>query len=118
MSDPNTPQWTSVSSDERLFAVFAHIGTIISSFLIPLIIWLIKKDDSSFIDHHGKEALNFQITIFLGYIAGGILTPLFGIGILVILACWILSLVCVVIAAIKANEGKPYRYPVSWRIIQ
>lgn len=106
-----------VSSDERLFAVFAHIGTIISSFLIPLIIWLVKKDESKFIDHHGKEALNFQITMFIGYVIGFILLSVV-IGIFVIFACWILSLVCAIIAAIKANEGQPYRYPISWRIIK
>ncbi|HYH55587.1 MAG TPA: DUF4870 domain-containing protein [Anseongella sp.] len=112
-----TPLWTSVSSDERLFALFAHLGTIISSFLIPLIIWIVKKDDSKFVDHHGKEALNFQITIFLGYIVGGILAILV-VGLFIILACWILSLVCAVMAAVKANEGKEYRYPLSWRIIK
>lgn len=111
------PPWTSVSSDEKLFAIFAHIGTIISSFLIPLIIWLVKKDDSRFVDYHGKEALNFQITMFIGYILGFILTFVF-IGIFILFACWILSLVCAIIAALKANEGQPYRYPISWRIIR
>ncbi|QEC52290.1 hypothetical protein EDD80_106160 [Anseongella ginsenosidimutans] len=117
MSDQTPPPWNSVNSDDRLFAVFAHLGTIIASFLVPLIIWLVKKDDSAFVDHHGKEALNFQITIFLGYIAGGLLAP-FLIGIPILFACWILSLVCAIMAAIKANEGKPYRYPISWRIIK
>lgn len=127
MSDQNIPPyqsgdnpqvpWTSVSSDEKLFAIFAHIGTIISSFLIPLIIWLVKKDDSKFVDYHGKEALNFQITMFLGYILGFILAFVV-IGIFILFACWILSLVCAIIAALKANEGQPYRYPVSWRIIR
>lgn len=113
---PQVP-WTTVSSDERLFAVFAHLGTIISSFLIPLIIWIIKKDDSKFVDYHGKEALNFQITIFLGYIVGGILA-IFIVGMFLIFACWILSLVCAIMAALKANEGKEYRYPLTWRIIK
>lgn len=127
MSDQNIPPyqpggnpqvpWTSVSSDEKLFAIFAHIGTIISSFLIPLIIWLVKKDDSKFVDYHGKEALNFQITMFIGYILGFLLTFLL-IGVFILFACWILSLVCAIIAALKANEGQPYRYPISWRIIK
>lgn len=109
--------WTSVSSDERVFAIFAHLGTIIGGFLVPLIIWMVKKDDSKFIDHHGKEALNFQITIFIGYFIGVILTFVI-IGLFILFACWVLSLVCAIMAALKANESKPYRYPVSWRIIK
>lgn len=117
--DENNPQtpWTTVSSDERLFAIFAHLGTIIGGFLVPLIIWIVKKDDSKFVDYHGKEALNFQITIFIGYVIGFFLTFLL-VGILVIFACWILSLVCAIMAALKANESKPYRYPINWRIIK
>lgn len=114
-NDPNKP-WGEISSDDRLFAVFAHLGTIIGGFLVPLVIWLIKKDDSKFVDYHGKEALNFQITIFIGYVVGGILTILL-IGVFVLFACWILSVVCAIMAALKANNGESYRYPVSWRII-
>lgn len=115
--EPSDPSWTSVTSDEKLFAIFAHLGTIIGGFLVPLIIWIVKKDESPFVDYHAKEALNFQITVFLGYVVGGILSIVL-IGVFVILACWILSVVCAIMAAVKANEGKPYRYPVSWRIIK
>src|SRR3546814_19588256 len=118
MSDMNIPPsspggnpqgpFNPVSSDEKLFAIFAHIGTIISSFLIPLIIWLVKKDDSKFIDHHGKEALNFQITMFIGYVAGLILTFVL-IGVFVLFACWFLSLICA--RSVESRVGKAFVRP-------
>src|SRR5438105_972285 len=47
--------------DERMMAMFCHLGGILGGFILPLVIWLIKKDESRYIDYHGKEALNFQI---------------------------------------------------------
>ncbi len=68
---PSTPhRWarsSGVTNDERNFAVLIHILSIVSSFLAPLILWLIKRDESAFVDHHGKEALNFQITMFIAW---------------------------------------------------
>ncbi|MGH2565333.1 MAG: DUF4870 domain-containing protein [Ginsengibacter sp.] len=102
------------TSDEKTMAILSHILTLAVGFLAPLIIYLIKKDESAFISYHAKESLNFQITIFI------IIVVLF-ITIIGILLAWlvgIVALVFVIIATIKASEGKLYRYPFSLRLIK
>ncbi len=102
------------TSDERTMALLAHVLTFVSSFLAPLIIYLVKKDESAFISHHANESLNFQITVFLVSIVLFVTI----IGILLLWVVGILSLVLVIVATIKANEGKLYRYPFSIRLIK
>jgi len=59
-----TPPYTP-TSDERILAILAHILTLVGSFIPPLVIYLLKKDESSFVATHSRESLNFQITIFI-----------------------------------------------------
>ena len=106
-----------ISSDEKTWAILAHILTIVSSFLAPLIIYLIKKDESPFVSEHAKESLNFQITMFIFYIISVILMVVL-IGILLIWLLSIANLVLVIIASIKASEKKTYRYPFNIRLIK
>ena len=102
------------SSDEKTMAILSHALTLVAGFLAPLIIYLIKKDESSFIAYHAKESLNFQITIFL-IIIGLFITI---IGILLIWLVGILALVLVILACIKTSEGKLYKYPFCLRLIK
>ena len=102
------------TSDEKTLALLSHALTLVAGFLAPLIIYLIKKDQSSFVSHHAKESLNFQITIFIIMIALVITV----IGILLIWIVGILALVLVIMASIKANEGKLYKYPFTLRLIK
>jgi uncharacterized Tic20 family protein len=129
------------SSTELSGAVLVHLasfGSLILPFgniLGPLIFWLIKKDQSTFVDFHGKESLNFQITytifqlVLIGLGVGSALT--FGfqdneggiaisvIGFIVLMAIyWTLALVFVIVAAVKANQKEYYRYPLSIRFIK
>ncbi|RKZ34240.1 DUF4870 domain-containing protein [bacterium] len=116
---PETPEIepdVEITSDEKNMALLAHILGIVLSFLGPLIIWLIKKDESKFIDHHGKEALNFQLTMLIAYIVGGILTMVV-IGACIMLAVWVLIIVYSIIAAMAANKGEWYKYPLTIRFI-
>ncbi len=83
----------------------------------PLIIWLLKKDTSAFVDDQGKESLNFQITVLIAVLVATA-TCLIGIGVVLLPAVGILSLVFVIIAAVKANSGERYRYPVALRLIK
>jgi len=102
------------SNDEKTMATLSHVLTIVVGFLAPLIIYLIKKDESDFVRHHAKESLNFQIAVFI------IIIALF-ITIIGILVAWIVGIVAVVfviIATIKASEGKLYKYPFSLRLIK
>ena len=104
----------SPTSDEKTLALLSHVLTLAVGFLAPLIIYLIKKDESSFVTSHAKESLNFQITIFI-IIAALFITV---IGILLVWIVGILALVLVIMATIKASEGKLYRYPFSLRLIK
>lgn len=104
-------------SDARLYATLGHAGIIIIGFIAPLIVWLIGKERSAFVDEQGKEALNFSILIAIAYIVGG-LTSWLIIGVFILIAAWILTLVFCIQGAIKANKGESYRYPLNWRIIK
>ena len=83
----------------------------------PLVVWLIKKNEMPFVDDQGKESLNFQITMTLAAIVAGILT-LIVIGFFLLLAIFVVNIVFVIVAAIKANEGQLYRYPFCLRLIK
>ncbi|WP_369826426.1 DUF4870 domain-containing protein [Subtercola sp. Z020] len=96
--------------DQRLWATLIHVGGIIFGFLPALIGYLVLKDRGEFIRDHTKTALNFQLTILIGYIAGYILTLVI-IGVVVLLAVWVISIVFAIIAAIAANKGEVYVYP-------
>lgn len=102
------------TSDEKTLALISHIITIVSSFLAPLIIYLVKKDESSFVAEHAKESLNFQITIFI--ICFILIISV--IGWLLLLFVGPVVLVLVIVATIRASEGKLYRYPFSIRLIK
>jgi len=80
----------------------------------PLVIYLIKKDESPYVAAHAKESLNFQITISLVCIAL-IITI---IGLLLLWVVGIGALILVIVATIKASENKMYRYPLTWRLIK
>lgn len=118
----NTP--LGPTKDERMWAMFCHLGgfaifiiPFVGHILIPLLIWILKKDESAFIDDQGKEALNFQISITIyGFIGGILIFVLIGIPVLIVLG--IFSLIMVIIAAISAYDGKPYRYPLTIRLIK
>ena len=121
--------------EERTWALFAHLSVLVGglvtygwaasfgSFLGPLIIWLVKKDTMPFVADQAKEALNFGITLTILCVALLMLTILsLGIGALVTVPLFILiglgALVLVIVAAIKANEGVAYRYPITLRLIK
>ncbi|KQX68879.1 DUF4870 domain-containing protein [Angustibacter sp. Root456] len=104
-------------SDERMWAMLAHLGGIVLGFLAPLVVWLVFRERSAYVDDQGKEALNFQIAILIGYVVGGVLSVIL-IGFLVLLAVWVISIVFAIMAGIAANRGERYRYPVTLRLIK
>lgn len=106
-----------VSKDARMWAMLCHLLAIFTGFIAPLIIWLIKKDEDPFVNNHGKEALNFQITVAIAMFVSGLLT-FACVGFLLLPAVWIVDLIFCIIATVKANSGEPYRYPVSIRFIK
>jgi uncharacterized Tic20 family protein len=120
-----TTQTTEIDMrDVRRWAMFCHLGALVAllgngvGFLIvPLIVWLIKKDDHPFINEQGKESVNFQITMFLALFAGALLTLVL-IGIPILIAAMIMMIVLPIVAAIKASNGESYRYPLTIRFIK
>ena len=133
-NDPPRPLQSVPSKEERQWAMFAHLsalaGGLVSSwaggvgiFIGPLVIWLLKREEMPFVNDQGKEALNFNITfaaIALGLVLLGFLT--LGIGFILTLpllaVAGIAWLVLTIVAGIRANEGKAYRYPFAIRIIK
>lgn len=105
------------TSDEKTMAMLSHILTLVAGFIPPLVIWLVKKDESKFVADNAKESLNFIITLAIGYIIAFILMFIL-IGMLLIFVLWIAQLILVIMATIKTNEGKIYRYPVNLRLIK
>src|ERR1700722_11705272 len=107
MNETN-PDPMSTTADERTWGMLAHLSAF-SCFLIPplgvvvgpLIVWLIKRDQSAFVADQGKEALNFNLSVFLALIACGVLVFVF-IGILLGVALFIFWMTMTIIAAIKA----------------
>jgi hypothetical protein len=119
VSQPEQPQTQEpqVSSDSKMMAMLCHLLAIFTGFIAPLIIWLIKKDEDEFVNDQGKESLNWQILMLIGYIIGVITSPIC-IGVPILIAVPILSLIFCIIASIKANSGEKYRYPQPFRLIK
>lgn len=112
-----TPESVAVSQDSKNMAMLCHLLGLFTSFVGPLILWLIKKDEDSYVNTQGKEALNFQITVILASIASGILSFVC-IGFLVAIAVGICDIVFCILASVAASKGENYRYPVSLRLIK
>lgn len=113
----NDPVATTPSTDDRNLAMLAHLLGIVSGFVGALIIWLIKKDQSAYIDDQAKEALNFQITMMIAY-AGAWILMFILIGMLLIPLLLVANFVFCILAAVAASNGKPYRYPVAIRLLK
>jgi len=89
---------------------------VIGGILAPFIIWLLKRDEMPFAAKQAKEALNFQITVYLTALACGLLV-LVVIGIPLLAALVVVHVVLTIIATMKASEGIAYRYPFNLRLI-
>jgi len=112
------------SSNVRMWNVLCH-ATALAGFFVPwaghilgpLIVWMAKRNDSPEIDQHGKESLNFQISMLIYNVIAGVLCLVL-IGFVILAILHILNLVLVIIASIQASEGKFYRYPLAIRLIK
>jgi uncharacterized Tic20 family protein len=110
----------SSSCDERTWAMLCHLSTFagllgvpFGNILGPLLAWLVKKDEYPLVDDQGKEALNFQLSVTLYSFVGVILI----ITIPLVFALLVLDIIVTIIAALRANTGEPYRYPMTIRFI-
>lgn len=97
--------------------MLAHLGGIVIGFLAGLIVMLVFGKRSAFTDDQAKEALNFQITLLIGYLISFVLVFVL-IGIFLLFALSILNIVFCIIAGVAANNGERYRYPVCLRLVK
>ncbi|MGH8101063.1 MAG: DUF4870 domain-containing protein [Chthoniobacterales bacterium] len=127
MDEPTSPPPVvnpAASSDVRTWCVLCHASALLGLFLHflghllgPLIVWLAKRGDSPEIDAHGKESLNFQLSMLI-YDAIAFILCFVLIGIPILILLWILNTIFVIVASIQASDGKLYRYPLAMRLIK
>ena len=113
-----------VSKEERTWGMLSHllslsgyIGVPFGNIVAPLVIWLVKKDQSQFVADQAKESLNFQISLTIYAIVSCILIFVL-IGFLLLGIVYIGGIVLTIIATLKANEGQFYRYPLTIRLVK
>jgi uncharacterized Tic20 family protein len=111
--DREARQWAMFCHLSALSGLVIPFGTLIG----PLVLWQIKRESDPFIDAQGKEALNFQITVAIASLISFLLMIVV-IGFFLFGLIAIGALVLTIIGGIKANEGQPYRYPFTWRVIK
>jgi uncharacterized Tic20 family protein len=113
VTSSNTRTWLVLCHASALLGLFFHF---LGHILGPLVVWMVKRAESPEIDAHGKESLNFQLSMLI-YDAVAFVLCFFLIGIPILVLLWILNTVFVIIASIKASEGELYRYPFTIRFI-
>lgn len=112
----------SPTESERTYAMFTHLAGFLSYVVGPLaiagpiVMWLIRKDESAYVNDHGREAVNFNISIWLYFAIAGVLV-FACIGWALLPALVVFNVVTVIIAAVRANGGAFYRYPITIRFI-
>ena len=114
VSSTKVRTWNILCHASALLGVFLHFP---GHLLGPLIVWLAKRDDSPEIDAHGKESLNFQISMLI-YNGIAVVFCLVLVGFAFLAVLWVLNAVFVIVASIQASDGKFYRYPMTIRFIQ
>ena len=112
-----TTSVTDISDSDRQMALLCHLSPLLVGFLGPLIFWLVKKDESPFMDHHGREAVNFHLTIMIAGLVCGALACLV-IGFILLPLVGIASIVYSILAGVAANRGEWYRFPYTIRMIK
>jgi uncharacterized Tic20 family protein len=103
--------------DENLYLLLMHLSQFITSFILPLIMWIVGKDKSQRVDFHGKEIMNFEISCIIWIIVGIITIPII-IGIVILSLVGIFMTVCIIVAAIKAFNGENWNYPLTIKFLK
>jgi uncharacterized protein len=117
----NEQQTMPLTNDDRLWAMLCHLGgfaffiiPVVGAFLVPLVIWIVKKNESVYVDVHGREALNFQLSCLIYGVICGLLTLVI-IGIFLAMLLGLFWVVMIIVASIKSYDGHMYRYPLTIR---
>jgi len=105
-----------ISKDARNMAMLCHLLGMVG-FFAPLVIWLNEKDKHKFVNEHGQAAMNYQISIVIYYLASWMLCFII-VGFFMLIALVIMHIIFVIMGAVKASKGKPWRYPIAIRFIK
>ena len=103
--------------DQRLWSTLVHVGGIFLGFVSPLVGYLVLKDRGGFVRQHTATALNFQLTMTIASFVGGILSIIV-IGLFLVFAVVIVVLIFSIMAAMAANNGQPYKYPIAIEFVR
>lgn len=106
-----------LTSDETTWSMLGHLGGIVLGFLAPLIVMLTKGNESPYTRRQAVEALNFQITLIIGWVVAIVLSFVL-IGLILFPILWIGDIVFCIIAGIAANKGEDYKYPFTLRLVK
>lgn len=117
MESSASPPPPGVSQDDKTLGIVMHILCLVGfPILGPLIVWLIKKDNSPYLDAQGRELLNFQISYIIYALVSFVLCLIF-IGFLLLFVIGIAMLVLTIVGIVSAAEGKVYRFPLTIRML-
>jgi uncharacterized Tic20 family protein len=100
----------------HILALTGYIGVPLGNIIAPLIVYLMKKDESPFVAEQARESLNFQISMSIYGLISGVLVVVL-IGFLLLAVVWVAGVILTIIAAVKAANGEAYRYPLTIRLI-
>ncbi len=110
---PPVPPNATLSSDDKIWAIFCHLSLLLGiGFILPLVVWLAKRDDSPAVAAHAREALNFHLSLYLYGIISVVLVFVC-IGYFLLLGLALFGLVCAILAAVEASKGAFFRYPLT-----
>jgi uncharacterized Tic20 family protein len=108
--------------DEKNWGMYCHLaafaGLVVpfGNVLGPLVLWILKRDEYPFVDQEGKESVNFQITVSIAAVVAGLLSVVL-IGIPLLIAIAVFSIIFIIKALMETSNGRPYRYPFNLRFI-
>ncbi len=111
------------TADDRTWGMLAHLSALagvivpLGNIIGPLVVWLVKREQSPYVDYHGKEALNFNISFLIYALISGLLI-LIVIGLILLPLVGVAWLVLVIVASVRANAGEQYTYPLTFRFVQ
>ena len=117
--NPSAAIYPNLSPGDKTYAAIMHASILLLPVILPLILWLIRRNENKFFDDHGREALNHQITMALYYIIAVVLSVITcGVaGFVLVPALIVFGLVVLILAIVAAADGRFYRYPICLRLV-
>ena len=114
----DTYTYDDVPQGDRTTAAIAHFSSLVGlSLLVPIVIYALKRDESEFVAHHAREALNFQLSAVLAILISIPLIALVGLGVLTMIGVIIATVIYSVVAGVRALDGDWYDYPFTVRFL-